>query len=287
MVTEIIEETPVTETLDEQEAQAETVEEETADETPEDQSSQEETDEDIVTIGDPPEEKEEESQTEAAPQWVKDLRKSHKKIKAENRELKQQLDKFQPKAVDPGPKPTLESCDYDSDQYESKLSSWYESKRQADEQQRKIQDQRQQQEQEYRQRLESYQEKKRSLKVRNYDDAESTVEEMFDIQQQNIIIDAANNPALVVYALGNNPKRAAEVAAIKNPVRFAYELARLESELKINKRKPKTAPEKTIKGTGSISGTVDSNLDRLRAEAERTGDYSKVMRYKRQKRKAG
>jgi hypothetical protein len=57
--------------------------------------------------------------------------------------------------------------------------------------------------------------------------------------------------------------------------------------LKINKRKPKTAPEKTIKGTGSISGTVDSNLDRLRAEAERTGDYSKVMQYKRKKRKAG
>jgi hypothetical protein len=285
MPTEIIEETPVTETLDEIEGKAQEVEEETTDETPaEDESAD---DEDIVTIGDPPEETDEEQQTEEAPQWVKELRKSHKKIKAENRELKQQLDKFKPKAVDPGPKPTLESCDYDSDQYESKLSSWYESKRQADEQQRKIQDHQQRQEQEYRQRLENYQEKKRSLKVRNYDDAESTVEEMFDIQQQKIIIDAANNPALVVYALGNNPKRAAEVAAIKNPVRFAYELARLESELKINKRKPKTAPEKTIKGTGSISGTVDSNLDRLRAEAERTGDYSKVMKYKRQKRKAG
>lgn len=285
MPTEIIEETPVTETLDEIENKAQGVEEETADEAPEETSLEEETDEDIVTIGEPEEEAQQEH--EAAPQWVKDLRKSHKKIKAENRELKQQLDKFQPKAVDPGPKPTLESCDYDSDQYESKLSSWYESKRQADEQERKVRDQRQQEEQEYQQRLRNYQEKKQSLKVRNYDDAESTVEEMFDIQQQNIIIDAANNPALVVYALGNNPKRAAEVAAIKNPVRFAYELARLESELKINKRKPKTAPEKTIKGTGSISGTVDSNLDRLRAEAERTGDYSKVMRYKRQKRKAG
>lgn len=287
MVTEIIEETPVTESLDEMEQQAPEVEEETADEAPKDQPSDGEEDEDIITIGDPPEEKEDEPQTEAAPQWVKDLRKSHKKIKAENRELKQQLDKFQPKAVDPGPKPTLESCDYDSDQYEQKLSNWYESKRQADEQQRKVNDQRQAEEQEYQQRLANYQEKKRSLRVRNYDDAESTVEEMFSIQQQNIIIDAANNPALVVYALGNNPKRAAEVAAVKNPVRFAYELARLESELKINKRKPKTAPEKTIKGTGSISGTVDSNLDRLRAEAERTGDYSKVMKYKRQKRKAG
>jgi hypothetical protein len=27
---------------------------------------------------------------------------------------------------------------------------------------------------------------------------------------------------------------------------------------------------------------VDSTLERLRAEAEKTGDYSKVMRYKKQ-----
>lgn len=285
MPTEIIEETPVTETLDEIENKAQDVEEETADEAPEETSLEEETDEDIVTIGEPEEEAQQEQ--EAAPQWVKDLRKSHKKIKAENRELKEQLDKFQPKAVDPGPKPTLESCDYDSDQYEQKLSNWYESKRQADEQQRKVAEQQQQQEQEYRQRLMDYQEKKRSLKVRNYDDAESTVEEMLNIPQQNILIEISKNPALVVYALGNNPKRLAELAAIQNPHRFSYEIANLESQLKINKRKPKTVPEKTIKGTGNISGTVDSNLDRLRAEAERTGDYSKVMRYKRQKRKAG
>lgn len=285
MPTEIIEETPVTETLDEIENKAQEVEEETADEAPEETSLEEEADEDIVTIGEPEEEAPQEQ--EAAPQWVKDLRKSHKKIKAENRELKQKLDKFQPKAVDPGPKPTLESCDYDSDQYEQKLSNWYESKRQADEQQRKVAEQQQQQEQEYRQRLMDYQEKKRSLKVRNYDDAESTVEEMLNIPQQNILVEIAKNPALIVYALGNNPKRLAELAAIQNPHRFSYEIANLESQLKINKRKPKTAPEKTIKGTGNISGTVDSNLDRLRAEAERTGDYSKVMKYKRQKRKAG
>lgn len=284
MPTEIIEETPVTESLDEIEGKA-PVEDDTSDEAPEEsQSLEEETDEseDIITIGEP--ETEEAQETEAAPQWVKDLRKSHKKIKSENRELKQQLEKFQPKPVDPGPKPTLEGCDYDSDTYEQKITAWFESKRQQDEQQRKVQEQQQQQEQEYQQRLRNYQEKKQSLKVRNYDDAESTVEEMLNIPQQNILIEIAKNPALIVYALGNNPKRLAELAAIQNPHRFSYEIANLESQLKINKRKPKTAPEKTIKGTGSISGTVDSNLDRLRAEAERTGDYSKVMKYKRQKR---
>jgi len=32
------------------------------------------------------------------------------------------------------------------------------------------------------------------------------------------------------------------------------------------------------------SGTVDSNLERLRAQAEKSGDYSKVTAYKRSKR---
>jgi len=35
-----------------------------------------------------------------------------------------------------------------------------------------------------------------------------------------------------------------------------------------------------------VSGAVDSTLERLRAEAERTGDMTKVIAYKRQKRAA-
>jgi len=39
-----------------------------------------------------------------------------------------------------------------------------------------------------------------------------------------------------------------------------------------------------LKGKAPKSGAVDSNLERLRAEAERTGDYTKVIAYKNQKR---
>jgi hypothetical protein len=44
-------------------------------------------------------------------------------------------------------------------------------------------------------------------------------------------------------------------------------------------------PERTVKGTGRVSGSVDSTLDRLREEAARTGDLTKVMRYKAQLKK--
>jgi len=54
--------------------------------------------------------------------------------------------------------------------------------------------------------------------------------------------------------------------------------------LKVTNRKAATAPERTINsGGGRLSGAIDSTLERLRAEALKTGDLSKVMEYKRRK----
>jgi hypothetical protein len=104
--------------------------------------------------------------------------------------------------------------------------------------------------------------------------------------QQGMIVQGADNAALVVYALGKNPKKAKELASITDPVKFAFAVAKLETQLKISNRKAQTSPERKISGTGRPSGAVDSTLDRLRADAEKTGDYSKVFQYKKQKHKA-
>jgi hypothetical protein len=89
-----------------------------------------------------------------------------------------------------------------------------------------------------------------------------------------------------VYALGKNPKKAAELAKRSDPVEFAFAVARLEKDLKVSNRKSAPAPEKIVQNSGRVvsSASVDSTLNRLRAEAERTGDYTKVMEYRRQKR---
>ena len=87
---------------------------------------------------------------------------------------------------------------------------------------------------------------------------------------------------MVVYALGKNPKKAKEIAAITDPVKFAFAVAKLEKELKVTNRRAAPPPERTVQATGRVSGTVDSTRERLRPEAEKTGDYSKVFRYKRQ-----
>ena len=53
----------------------------------------------------------------------------------------------------------------------------------------------------------------------------------------------------------------------------------------MSEKKPATPPETRVTGNGRVSGAVDATLERLRAEAERTGDYTKVAAYKRQKNK--
>jgi hypothetical protein len=86
-----------------------------------------------------------------------------------------------------------------------------------------------------------------------------------------------------VYVLGKDPTKAKEFAAIKDPVKFAIAIGKLETKLKVTNRKAPPPPPTTIRGNASISGTVDSHLERLRAEAERTGDYTKVHQYRQQK----
>jgi hypothetical protein len=92
--------------------------------------------------------------------------------------------------------------------------------------------------------------------VPNFEDAEGVVQETLSKPQQAIIVQGAKNPALVIYALGNNPTKARELARISNPVEFAFAVANLEAQLKVNRKTP-PPPEKTEESTGPLSGTND------------------------------
>lgn len=240
-------------------------------------------DEVIVSIGEESPPQEEEKQ---APEWVRDLRKQHRELQKRNRELEAKLNQAPEtqKAQEVGKKPTLEDFDYDAERYEASLAEWFERKRQADEQVAKMQAERDNQAKEWQAKLEGYSKAKAELKVRDYDEAEDITKDTLTVVQQGVILQGAENPALLVYALGKNPKKAKELASISDPVKFAFAVAKLETQLKVTNRKAAPPPEKTVQGTGKVSGTVDSTLDRLRADAEKSGDYSKVMAYKRQKR---
>jgi hypothetical protein len=243
-------------------------------------------DEVVVSIGEeaPPTEEE-----VRAPEWVRELRKTNREKERRIRELEAKLTATTTEnkpVVTMGPKPKLEDHDYDADRYEQALDAWHERKRQHDLETETVKKSELEQHQAWQAKLDSYGKAKAELKVRDYEDAEETVQQLLNVTQQGVVLQGADNPALVIYALGKNPKKAKEIAEITDPVKFAFAVAKLEKELKVTNRRAAPAPERIVSGTGRSSGAVDSTLDRLREEAARTGNMTKVIQYKAQKRSA-
>lgn len=237
-------------------------------------------DEVTITIGDEPAPVDEEAR---APDWVRELRKSHRELQRKNRELEQRLQGTPAATPALGKKPTLDDFDYDAEKYETALESWYDTKRKHDAAAAEADKAKERVAAEWQAKLDTYAQHKAALKVTGYGDAEARVEEALNGDQQAVLIKALDNPATVVYALGRDAARLKDLAAITDPIMFAAAISKLEGKLKVTTRNAPPPPEKKVTGSAPISGTVDSNLDRLRDEAAKTGDYTKVLAYKRQK----
>ena len=240
----------------------------------------------VVTIGEesPPSEEDDTK----APEWVRELRKNHKAAQGRIRELEEQVKATAGapmKAPELGAKPKLEDFDYDAEKFGAELESWHERKRVADEAGRKKQQDDDAAKAAWQAKLDAYGKAKAALKVKDFEDVEGVVQSVFSVTQQGVMLQGSENPALLVYALGKNPKKAKELASITDPVKFAFAVAKLETQVKATPRKA-PPPEGKLSGSAPLSGTVDSQLEKLRADAEKTGDYTKVTAYKASKRKA-
>jgi hypothetical protein len=240
-------------------------------------------DEVIVSVGDapPPQPVEEEKDPRLVNKLRKLLREQERKVREYETKLKTTAP-VEPPPPTLGAKPKLEDLDYDAERYETALAAWFERKRAADEHTQKQKQAEETQRQAWQARLDGYAKAKASLRVRDYEEAEHAVTDAFDVTQQGIIVSGSENPALVTYAIGKDPAKLKELKAITDPVKFAFAVAKLETQLKVTPRKPASAPETIVKSNTRTSGSVDSQLERLRADADRTGDYTQVFRYKQQ-----
>ena len=248
-----------------------------------DEDEPEDAEEVVVSIGEdapPPEE-----QTHA-PEWVRELRKTNRELQRQNRELQGKL-QTAPTEIKPvvlGKKPSLEEHDYDADKFEVAMADWFDRKRYADDANAKQEAEVMTQQKAWQSKLDGYGKARAELRVKDFEEAEAVAQELFNVTQQGVVLQGADNPALVIYALGKNPKKAKELSDIKDPVKFAFAVAKLEKELKVTNRRQAPAPERIVTGTVRSSGAVDSTLERLREDAARTGNMTKVIAYKAQKR---
>lgn len=262
------------------------------DQLPESQGAQaEEDDEVVVTIGDeaPPAANDDGLDGRPAPQWLKDMRKRDREQAKRIRELEQERAvrdaAAAPQAPAVGEKPTLESCDFDGEAYAEKLLAWTDAKRKADEVAATARAAQEAAQAEWQARKANYNTAKAALRVDDFDGAEHVVRETMSELQQSVILNGADKPELLVYALGRNPAKAKELAAIKDPVKFAFAVAKVETQLKVAPRNTPPAPERQVRGTAGGATAVDNTLARLEAEADITGDRTKVFAYKQQKRR--
>lgn len=282
--------------IDEEIVNDEVVEEQESIENPEDseekdpesiQDDEEDEEDRIITIGDSAaDDTEEAEETAETPAWVKRTRKANRRLESENKRLKRQLEEQQKatekeKPVELGEKPTLSSCNFDDKKYEQELIGYYERERKVKEQAAEKAKIIEEQNAAYRVRQERYVNMKQEHSFKDFADAEELVSNTLSLEQQGMIVEGADDSALLVYALGKNPKKLEELSKL-NPIDFAFKVSKLEAQLKVmNKKAP--APEKRVGGrsSGGISGNSDQTLERLREDAAKTGDYTKVNAYKR------
>ena len=187
------------------------------------------------------------------------------------------------KPIEVGQKPKLSDFDYDEDQFESAVEQWHERKRQVEQQQAAKQAEEEKAKQAWQTKMQSYEERRQNVasKVRDFEEVEEAAKDKLTPTQQGILIHAAENPELILYHLGKNPKKAQELSEITDPIQFAFAAAKLDSQMKIQTRKPSTQPERKPSGSAGLSGVVDQKLAQLEAKAAKTGDRTELIKYKK------
>lgn len=206
-------------------------------------------------------------------------------IRNELRETKRKLAEAEkasaPKPVEIGEKPTLSGCEYDEDRYETELDAWKDRKSAAERQTQSQAEQSRKANEEWQADLAEFQTKKAGLQFEDRDEVIDTASLSLDVVQQAVIVKAAADPALFLYALGKSETKRAELAKIQDPIKLAAAVARMEGAVKVTRKAP--APDRAQRGSAAMpSGGADKELERLEKEAERNGnDRTKVIAYQR------
>lgn len=213
---------------------------------------------------------------------IRKLRKIDREKTARIKELEAQVaEKQHPASSDPGPQPKLDDFDFDEAKFAAALTDWHDKKRKADDAREEARRQEQADLEAWQSRLNDYEAEKRKFGAKDYDEAEALVRDVLPPDRQGMILDAVSDPPKVIYALGKRPDILERLGKITNPVVYVRELVRLEGRLKVKSPTPKPKPERRVKGGSQAAASADRKLERLRAEAQKTGDYSKVTAYRR------
>lgn len=215
---------------------------------------------------------------------IREMRERIRELSRENSQLRQTS---APQQIEIGPRPTLESCEFDEDKFAAAYDEWQAKKAKAEQQKASAGQVEQEAQEAFQRDVQSYQAKRAKLPFVDVDEVEGVALAALNQVQQAVIVKAADDPAKVLYALGKRPDKLAEISQFQDPLKLAAAIARLEGGLNVVKRSKAPAPEEIAQGSQGMSqGTDDKEEARLLKDAEKSGDYSAYYAHLRSKRKA-
>lgn len=218
------------------------------------------------------------------PALVRHLRNTIKEKERELKELRTKSPQPQQSAPTQAPRmPQLsdEGIDYDEAVFQQKLSAWSEENAKYHTALAQQQQAQQAAQQQYQQRLQQYQERVKTVKVPNYQQAEKLVIDEVPEQIQAAVIQYAEKPEMVVIALARNPLLRKQFAEATDPVELGRQIGIIESKAKtMPKAKSKAATIPPVKGS---NGAELNSLEKLKEEAHKSGDWSAYFAAKRAK----
>jgi hypothetical protein len=226
----------------------------------------------VVSFGDAPD-VDQEGDSTVIRQLRKQLREANERIRSvehptvQKRELR--------------PEPTSEDHAFDDDAFKADYRAWLQEKAEIDRDQEQATEASAQIQREWEADIARFEQRKSELKVDDLEDAQDAVAGALSLAQQAAVVKAADNPALVFYALGKSPAKLAEVAKVKDIIKFAAAIAKVEGTVKVTKRRKGPALDRPQRGSGVLVSS-DKKLAQLEKQAEETGDRTELVRYRKE-----
>lgn len=139
--------------------------------------------------------------------------------------------------------------------------------------------------------LQAHYDRAAKLRAADFDEREDKVIEAIGAKAARQIIKQYPNSEALVYALGGNPEKLAELASglKKDPVRAVINLTQYAATLKLQPRKKAPAPDPADERKSTLGqGDAQKQLDALRAKQQKgEASMDDVMKFKRECRRKG
>ncbi|RPF70451.1 hypothetical protein [Aurantiacibacter spongiae] len=207
-----------------------------------------------------------------------------RELRERNRELTAQLKAAETgkreEQIEVGPEPTIEDdgIDYDAEKFAIAWREWNERKARAERQEQEKAKEREQEAAKWGEVQRAYETDKASLNIPNFDEAEAQVAAILPESHRALLLKSGKGAALVA-ALHRSPTTLEELSKL-DPADAAMKIGELRSKVQM-KTRARPQPDRPVKGNAAPT-SADKELERLEKEAERTGDRTKVIRYKKE-----